>query len=253
MCKKEWNDAAESWTQFVRDGKDFYRDGLNNPATFKLIGKVKGMQVLDLACGEGYNTRILARKGGKVSGVDSSEKMIERAECEEAKEKLGILYFVMDAANLRRFPSSVFDLVTCFMSLQDIENYEGAISEVARVLRDGGRFVFSIPHPCFEMIIVDGKKVSAARRYFGDIKYPIRWEMERLIMPFETTAFHRTLTDYFDALYRSKLFVSRLVEPRPTAEGMRKHPSLREVLTVPQSIIIESMKITAPTFGQEDT
>ena len=68
--KKEWNDAAESWVDFVRKGKDYYRDELNNPATFKLMGDVNGQIVLDLACGEGYNTRILARKGAKVTGVD---------------------------------------------------------------------------------------------------------------------------------------------------------------------------------------
>ena len=69
--------------------------------------------------------------------------------------------------------------------------------------------------------------------------------MKRLVKPFRTTGFHRTLTDYFDALYRSKLFASRLVEPRPTREGLLKHPSLREVLKNPQSIIIDSIKIRA--------
>jgi len=71
--KKEWNDAAESWVDFVRKGKDYYRDELNNPATFGLTGDVRDRLVLDLACGEGYNTRILARKGAKVAGVDFSE------------------------------------------------------------------------------------------------------------------------------------------------------------------------------------
>lgn len=67
--KKEWDDAVESWVEFVRKGKDYYRDELNNPATFKLIGDVKGKHVLDLACGERYNTRILATKGAKVTGA----------------------------------------------------------------------------------------------------------------------------------------------------------------------------------------
>ena len=161
--KKEWNDAAESWTDFVRKGKDYYRDELNNPATFKLIGDVKGRLVLDLACGEGYNTRILARKGAKVTGVDFSEKLIELAKREEDKEKLGICYHVLDATNLKGLSSNHFDLVTCFMSLQDIENYKRAISEVARVLRSRGRFIFSIPHPCFET-------TGATRSYFEVIK-----------------------------------------------------------------------------------
>jgi len=85
--KKEWNDAAESWVEFVRKGKDYYRDELNNPATFELIGDVKGKRVLDLACGEGYITRILATKGAKVTGVDFSEKLIELARREEERVK----------------------------------------------------------------------------------------------------------------------------------------------------------------------
>ena len=242
--KKEWSDAAESWVDFVRKNKDYYRDELNNPATFKLIGDVKGQIVLDLACGEGYNTRMLARKGAKVTGIDFSEKLIELARREETKEKLGICYHVLDATDLKEFSNNHFDLITCFMSLQDIENYRKAIYEVARVLKNRGRFVFSIPHPCFETIIEDGKGVSATRRYFGAVKYPIHWEMERLAKPFRTTSFHRTLTDYFDALSESRLFVSRLVEPRPTKEGLRIHPQLRKVLVTPQSIIIESAKCT---------
>ena len=52
---KEWNVAAESWINFVRQGKDYFRDELNNPAMFHLIGNVKGLLVLDVACGEGPN------------------------------------------------------------------------------------------------------------------------------------------------------------------------------------------------------
>ena len=84
--RKEWNDAAESWVDFVRKGKDYYREGLNNPAAFELIGDVTGLTVLDLACGEGFNTRILASKKAKVIGIDFSEEMIESATQEEKKE-----------------------------------------------------------------------------------------------------------------------------------------------------------------------
>lgn len=245
--KREWNDAAESWVDFVRKGKDYYRNGLNNPAAFELIGEVRGLSVLDLACGEGYNTRILARKGAKATGIDFSEKMIRFAKQEEEKEKSDICYKVMDAANLGEFPDYHFDLVTCFMSLQDIRSFKKAISEVARVLKSNGRFVFSIPHPCSEKIRLKkhrGKKISATERYFGAMKYTIEWNMERLTKHFRTTSFHRTLTDYFDALYRSNLLVTRLVEPRPTQAELRKYPGLQDVLAIPQSVIIESVKCT---------
>jgi len=229
---------------FVREGKDHYRDGLNNPAAFKLLGNVKGKIILDLACGEGYNTRILSMLGAKIVGVDFSKKMIELARQEEAKEKLNIRYYALDACSLKEFSSNCFDIVTCFMSLQDIERYEEAIAEVARVLKNNGRFVFSIPHPCFETINLKGKRASASERYFGIVKYPINWNMKRLSKPFLTSSFHRTLTDYFNTVHKSKLFVSRLVEPRPTLNEVRKYPQLKKVLMKPQSIIVECIKIT---------
>ena len=241
--REEWEAAAESWVKFVREGKDYYRDELNSPAAFELIGDVEGKRVLDVACGEGCNARILAAKGARVTGVDISQRMIEFARREEARAKQGADYRVLDASDLSAFADGLFDLVTCFMSLQDIEGHERAISEVARVLRNRGRFVFSIPHPCFETMTVKGKRISAGERYFGTVEYPVHWDMERLERPFRTTSYHRTLTDYFSALFVNRLFVSRLVEPKPTAKGLRKHPALRQVLSKPQSIVVESVMI----------
>ena len=257
---KDWDEAAESLSDFIQRGKDYYREELNNPAAFRLIGNVKGKRVLDLACGEGYNTRILAKKGATVVGVDFSERLIELARQLETKERLGITYHVSDAADMERLPTNHFDLVACFMALQDIEHYEEAISEVARVLKENGRFIFSIPHPCFERIVKDGESIINWRyeegaenkdkrllleikKYFGIGKYEVQWNMKRIIKPFKTTSFHRTLTDYFQSLHENGLLVSRLVEPRPTLKAVSKYPSLRKRLKIPQSIIIEAIKL----------
>lgn len=253
---KEWDEAAESFSAFVREGKDYFRDALNNPPSFRLIGNVKGKRVLDLACGEGYNTRILAKKEAVVVGVDFSEKLIELARHLETKEKLGIVYYVADAANMEKIQSNHFDIVTCFMALQDIEYYKEAISEVARVLKENGRFIFSIPHPCFEgHVVKDGENITnwiyedgtteksfVIRQYFGIGKNEVQWDMERIAKPFKTTAFHRTLTDYFQSLHQSGLLVSRLVEPRPTLKVVSKYPSLRKRLRIPHSVVIEAIK-----------
>lgn len=241
--RTEWDNSAKAWADFVRTGKDHDRDGLNNPATFKLIGNIKGLTVLDLCCGEGYNTRILARKGARVTGIDFSPKQIELAMREERKENLGIKYKVMNAANLTAFPNSSFDLVTCFMALQDIENHRKAVTETSRVLKPNGRFIFTIPHPCFEKITVNGKTIHAADAYFGETRFPIHWNMKRLSIPFRTISFHRTLTDYFDAINKSGLRVSRLVEPRFTRETYLKYHHLEEAPKKPSSIIIEAVKI----------
>jgi ubiquinone/menaquinone biosynthesis C-methylase UbiE len=208
------------------------------------MGNVKDRFVLDLACGEGYNARILARKGARVVGVDFSAKLVRLARIEEAKEKLGIEYHTADAADLSRFPSNHFDLVTCFMALQDIKDYRRTVSEVARVLKNKGRFVFTIPHPCFEMVNDKGNRISTTEKYFGAGENRIQWKMERLLKPFETTSFHRTLTDYFDTLYKNRLVVRRLVELQPTKRGIKKFAPLKEVTLRLHSIVVEAARGT---------
>ncbi len=259
---KEWDDASESWADFVREEKDHYRMEMNNPAILRMIGNVEGKHVLDLCCGEGYNARILAKKGAKIVGVDFSGKMVQLARQREKKERLGITYCVSDAAHLGKFKSERFDVVMCTMALMDIERCEKAISEVARVLKKKGRFVFSITHPCFDF---DGKIGDESiaewkyeegtdntqekkalylevKNYFGVSKFQVSWDMKRLTKPFKTTSFHRTLTDYFRTLHENGFLVSRLVEPKPTSRGAAKYPSLRKHLKIPHSIIIEAIK-----------
>ena len=259
---KEWDYAGESWADFVREGKDYFREEMNNPAVFAVIGDVKDKRVLDLACGEGSNTRILAKIGAKVVGADFSSKMIELARQVEATEGLGIDYHVSDAAELKEFLGGQFDVVTCFMALMDIERYGEAISEVARVLKNSGRFIFSITHPCFEWgACVDGEQLAEwiyeegtentprenalyleIKKYFHTGRCEVPWTMKRLVKPFKTTSFHRTLTDYFSSLSDSGFMVARLVEPKPTSRGASKYPSLRKHTKIPHSIIIEAIK-----------
>lgn len=258
---KEWDNAGESWADFVCEGKDYFREEMNKPAFYEVIGEVKGKHILDLACGEGYNTRILAKMGANVVGADFSPKMIELAKQREATDGLGIEYIQSDAATLK-FSSDQFDAVTCFMALMDIESYERAISEVARVLKANGRFIFSITHPCFKYgECIDGMELAGWRGDEGSenkssepdqnlevknynyvCEREVPWTMERLIKPFKTTSFHRTLTDYFKALYDGGFVVARLVEPKPTSRGFSIFPPLRKHVRIPQSIIFEAVK-----------
>jgi ubiquinone/menaquinone biosynthesis C-methylase UbiE len=259
---REWDEASKPWADFVRMGKDRCREEMNNPATLRMIGNVKDKQLLDLSCGEGYNTRILAKNGARVIGVDFSKEMIKLARQMEKRDRLGIRYYVSDAADLKELESERFDVVTCFMALMDIERYEDAISQVARVLKKNGRFVFSITHPCFEcdntvggVPIAEWKYEEGTenaaerkavhleiRRYFGITKCEVSWNMKRLVQPFQTTSFHRTLTDYFQALHKSGFVVTRLVEPKPTSKGVSEYPSLRKYTLIPLSIIIEAKR-----------
>ncbi len=261
--KECWAEAAEAWAEFVRTGKDLSRDCFNNPATFGMLGDIRGKTLLDLGCGEGYNTRLLANRGARVTGVDFSCEMIGLATKEEEREPLGIVYHNLDAANLKGVSDSTFDIVTCLMVYMDFEDIEGVTREVARVLKPRGFVIISMPHPCFEMSWQDGKKVAGwvyennedplnrgkplyvmQSDYFMNGRYEINWNMPRLKRHFKTLSFKRSLTDYVGVLGRHGLYISDLVEPKPTEEGLAQDPSSAKHLRVPESIIFKAVKIT---------
>src|SRR5579862_1815905 len=144
-----WSDLADWYDERQGDEGDFWHRTLLDPPLFAQIGEVAGQDVLDLACGNGHNTRRLARMGARMVGVDYSAGIIARNQAREEREPLGITYHAGDAARLDILANASFDLVVCQMALMDISDAEGAIHEVGRVLRPGGRFIAVILHPCF--------------------------------------------------------------------------------------------------------
>lgn len=252
--KTQWEEAVPAWVDFVRTGKDHYRYEMNNPAMFNVLGNIAGKTILDIGCGEGYNTRILAQKKSIVTGIDFSEKMIGYALQKEREKSLNIRYCSANSCTLP-FRNNSFDIATCFMALQDIEFYEETVQEVYRILKNPGRFVFVIPHPCFERRVIEDTAIGGWEYdetlknrlyykmdyYFDAGKYVITWNMDRLTHHFETTGFHRTLTDYCNALYNANFLISRLLEPKPTEKGVKKY-CMEDNLRIPQSIVIEALK-----------
>jgi 2-polyprenyl-3-methyl-5-hydroxy-6-metoxy-1,4-benzoquinol methylase len=90
---QSWNANADQWTSDVRRGYDSYRDLFSYPAFEAFLPPVGGLNVIDFGCGEGTNTRRLARLGAKMTGVDISEKMIRHAKMEEERNAIGVTYF----------------------------------------------------------------------------------------------------------------------------------------------------------------
>ncbi len=115
----------------------------------KLIGDVRGKQVLDAACGDGHYSRILRRAGAaRVIGIDIAERMIALARDQEAREPLGIEYAVEDAQAV--VPRQDFDLVVAAWLLchaRDRAELLRVCAGLASRVKPGGRFVTLTTNP----------------------------------------------------------------------------------------------------------
>lgn len=249
-----WDAVARAWAETVRKGGDINRKAVTGPAMLGMLGPVAGKRILDLGCGEGANARILARRGAKVVGIDASKEMIKLAREKEKEEPLGIEYHVADAAQLSMLEGGSFDIVCAFMSLMDIADLDRALREVSRVLKKGGRFLFSITHPCFESFQDDlgWERDEEGRRlyykvddYFdeGPKEFAFTLGCGRVTLPGRMINFHRTFTTYFRALHNAGLAVVRLEEPRPSQEALAQYPQMEDLLRIPSFMVVEARKL----------
>lgn len=250
-----WNQNAEAWTALARAGYDVYRDYLNTPAFFELLTDINGLTGIDIGCGEGYNTRLLAQKA-KMTAIDVSKIFIEKAKEVEKENSLGINYSIASATKLP-FPNACFDFATSIMCLMDIPQPEKAIQEISRALKPGGFLQFSIEHPCFNFLNskrlknAEGKTYAVqVENYFGGTDGEIsEWifgntpqEIKNKFPKFKIPSFHRTLSFWINTLLMSGLNIEKISEPCPGDKVISAQPSLINARAVPLFLHIRCRK-----------
>lgn len=241
-----WNRNAAAWTALTRAGYDVYRDHLNTPAFFAGLPPVQGLTGLDIGCGEGHNTRLLARRGAYMQAVDISEIFIENAREAEAQHPLGIAYREASATDLPCHDAS-FDFATSFMCLMDIPDPGKALQEAYRVLKPGGFFQFSITHPCFDtphrqnLRNPDGKTYAIeVGEYFKNLNGRVdEWifgaapaHLKDEYQMFQVPMFNRTLTQWHASIREAGFVLEYLHEPYPDDDTVRRYPSLQDAQVV---------------------
>ena len=253
---KYWNENAEAWTALSRAGYDIYRDYLNTPAFFDILPDVNGLYGIDIGCGEGYNTRLLAGKGAVVEGIDISEKFVYAAKNFETDQHLKINYQLSSALELP-FGNDTFDFAVSFMCFMDIPENESALKEAFRVLKHGGFLQFSISHPCFDTPhrknMRDQNGITYAievGNYFNNEHGRIdEWtfgsapvELRNNYNKFKTPRFTKTLSQWLNALIKTGFIIEYVNEPYPDAEIVIEHPELQDSCVVSYFLHIRCRK-----------
>jgi len=255
---KYWNENAKNWTKLARMGYDRCRDLINAPAFFKMLPDISNLKGLDIGCGEGYNTRIAAKKGAKMTAIDISKVFIMYAIESEQEEPLGIKYEVASGTELP-YPDNYFNFAMATMSLMDMAENEKAIQEAFRVIKSGGFFQFSITHPIVSnsdwkwIRNEEGKKIGfVIEDYFKKLNGELEeWifgaapkEITEKMRMFKIPRFSRPLSEWLNLLIEKGFILERFCEPYVEDEILKEHPEEYDSRIIPYFLIIRCRKPT---------
>ncbi|GII21665.1 SAM-dependent methyltransferase [Planosporangium mesophilum] len=180
-------------------------------ADARLLGDVAGRRILEIGCGAAAAARWLATQGARVVAADLSTGMLRHAR--QAAEKSGVrVPLVQCDALALPFDSEGFDTVcTAFGAVPFVDDSARLMGEVFRVLRPGGRWVFSVTHPMRWIFLDDPTEggLVAVHSYFNRTPY-VEYDESGAATYVEH---HRTLGDRIRELVAAGFVLTDLIEP----------------------------------------
>lgn len=135
-----WNGRAKDFSVFRKDEYHSVQFDKWAAELKAKLGPANGAKVLDVGCGSGFMSAILAKLGFEVTGVDLSEEMVAQAKAFVAGEDLQIEIRQMNALELD-FASASFDFVLSRNLTWTLPSLEQAYQEWLRVLKPGGKII----------------------------------------------------------------------------------------------------------------
>ena len=241
--QKEWEKNADCYSV-----PHLRKVHIRMPAVLKMLGKITGKRVVDLGCGDGYYSRIIARRGAKVTAVDFSDDSISLAKRAEEKERLGIAYHKSDIAHMPFLGSEFFDIALAelvFSTIPTQRKYAQVVKEVKRILMPGGIIVVTKGHPVnfFRPHKSRFYETSNQRKNYFDSLARQDVKMNIVGRTTRFTDYHRTLEDLLWPWLKNGFVVDGIGEPKPTKSSAEKYPEhLADGLVAPFYIVFRFRK-----------
>ncbi len=233
-----WETHAEWWIDGFTAGADpEYEEQILPLAARELAG---AHRVLDVGCGDGQVSRLAAKLGAQVVGIDPTWNCVS-----VASERGGGLFARAGAAQLP-FADGTFDAVVACLVFEHIRDVDSAIAEVARVLEPGGRFCFFLNHPLLQTPNsgwIDDQFLDPPEQYWRIGPYLVEdetiEEVEKdVFIPF----IHRPLSRYINTLADHGLMLERMEEPAPPPGFLAKAEEYAAASTIPRLLYLRTRR-----------
>ncbi|MFL5654570.1 MAG: class I SAM-dependent methyltransferase [Ktedonobacteraceae bacterium] len=227
-----WSRASQEIVANFGDEGDFTRRNLLNPIIFGLVGDVSGKTILDAGCGQGYLSRLLAKKGAAVTGIEPAEPWYTYAVQREQAERLGIRYVQEDLSVWAAVPNT-FDYVIANMVFMDIPDFLLALRSCIATLKREGGLIFSLLHPCFE-------ESGSAWKEKGFVEVRDYFQ-ERMVQQTYAHFIHRPLSTYINSVVQEGCTLQKVIEPQ-LDEAIARQYQAERYCHVPGYLVISATK-----------
>jgi len=247
LLKNPWDLIASQYDEQFGNEGDYSHKFIIHPALLDILGNIENKEILDLGCGTGTFSRILARKKSKVIGTDYSKEMISIALDKQDEYKFPSEYYISDARKDFNFKDKSFDYILQIMLLHSIGDkfLKNILSETFRTLRDNGECLIVIPHPFFTK---EFKSIGypIGDLYLSNYKTYFVWKQFNEICKSPTEFYLRPLEYYADLFESTGFVIKKIYEPKivNTKEALNAKPHMfirrREI---PGFMIIKLVKL----------
>ncbi len=136
--------AYNQWSEIYDTNQNKTRDLEANALRASILPASK-LDILEIGCGTGKNTEHLLNHAKHLIGADFSSEMLAKAKAKITAEN--VEFRQMDLRDNWDFAEDSFDLITCSLALEHIENIDFIFQQASKVLRSGGQFYIGELHP----------------------------------------------------------------------------------------------------------
>ena len=214
--KTSWDHLAGWYDGWVGEEGSEHHRALAIPLALELLALERDEMVLDVGCGQGALAPAIRAEGGRYTGVDLSRRMVEQA---RRLHRTGEVFIQGDATRLstvRTLGKESFEAAVFLLSIQNIDPLARALAGAAWALKEGGRLVIVMTHPCFTVPRQSGWGWDANRklsyRRVDSYLKPLAVPLKPLRGKPPVLSFHRPLEEYIATLAREGFVVDALRE-----------------------------------------
>jgi SAM-dependent methyltransferase len=208
-------------------------------------------RVLEVGCGEGQVARAIAAAADAavarvVVGADPTANQVTEA----VRRARGPVYLRAPASPLP-FADATFDAVVVCLVLEHVDDLDGALGEIGRILQPGGRLVLMLNHPLLQAPgsgWIDDQVLDPPEQYWRIGSYLTESanveEVERDVF---IRFLHRPLHRYVNGLLAAGLRIERLLEPAPPQGFLARAPEYPDAADIPRLMVLVAAAPSAPT------